>query len=140
MTAQLEGPDPAYVESVEKVETFEKVETVETSEQRKMLRKPIYPRLLRLRHVHPNAWQRALFGEGAIGAALLLVAADVATAWTILVLPVAVAVVVKANDLVAGALVGPRPGNDRMGAHKATAPAQEGPALPEEGGTAGAKD
>ncbi|MDX6199066.1 MAG: hypothetical protein QOJ79_2217 [Actinomycetota bacterium] len=67
-------------------------------------RRPLYPRLLRLRHVHPNAWQRALLGEGALAVAVLLVLADLATAWTLLVLPVAVALVVKAHDLLAGRL------------------------------------
>jgi hypothetical protein len=65
---------------------------------------PLYPRLLRLRHVHPNAWQRALLGEGAVGLAALLVLADLATAWILLVLPLAVAVVVKAHDLLAARL------------------------------------
>jgi hypothetical protein len=67
-------------------------------------RRPLYPRLLRLRHVHPNAWQRALLGEGALALAVLLVLADVATAWTLIVLPLAVAAVVKAHDLLAGYL------------------------------------
>jgi hypothetical protein len=67
-------------------------------------KRPLYPRLLRLRHVHPNAWQRALLGEGAFAVAGLLVLADLATAWIILVLPVAVAVVVKAHDLLAARL------------------------------------
>jgi hypothetical protein len=78
-------------------------------------RRPLYPRLLRLRHIHPNAWQRALLGEGALGVAVLLVLADLATAWTLLVLPIAVALVVKAHDLLAGRL-------------NATAPDPEGPA------------
>jgi hypothetical protein len=72
-------------------------------------RRPLYPRLLRLRHVHPNAWQRALLGEGAFSIAVLLVLADLATAWTLLVLPVAVALVVKAHDLLAGRLETPPP-------------------------------
>jgi hypothetical protein len=67
-------------------------------------RKPLYPRLLRLQHIHPNAWQRALLGEGALALALLLVLADLATAWALLVLPLAVAAVVKAHDLLAGRL------------------------------------
>ncbi|MGI8535649.1 MAG: hypothetical protein ACR2K2_03955 [Mycobacteriales bacterium] len=65
---------------------------------------PLYPRLLRLRHIRPTVWQRALLGEGALGLAILLVLADLATAWTLLVLPVAVAVVVKAHDGLAGVL------------------------------------
>lgn len=72
-------------------------------------KRPLYPRLLRLRHVHPNAWQRAVLGEGAIGVAVLLVLADLATAWTLVALPVAVAVLVKAHDLVAGLLDRPTP-------------------------------
>jgi hypothetical protein len=84
------------------------------------VRTPLYPRLLRLRNIHPNAWQRALLGEGAIGIAALLVLADLATAWTLLVLPVAVAVVVKAHDLLAGVL-GPEPDSE-------TAPAPDGAA------------
>ena len=71
-------------------------------------RKPLYPRLLRLRHVKPNAWQRAALGEGAIALAAVLVLADLATAWTLLVLPVAVAVLVKLHDVTAGLLAGPR--------------------------------
>lgn len=67
-------------------------------------RTPLYPRLLRLRHVHPNAWQRAALGEGAIGVGVLLSMADLATAWTIVALPVAVAALVKAHDLLQGLL------------------------------------
>lgn len=67
-------------------------------------KRPLYARLLDLRHVHPNAWQRALLGEGSVAAGVVLVLADVASAWTIPVLPLAVAAVVKANDLLAGAL------------------------------------
>lgn len=70
-------------------------------------RPPLYPRLLRLQHVHPNAWQRALLGEGMAGLGLLLAMADLASAWSVLVLPVAVAGVVKAHDVLAGVLAGP---------------------------------
>lgn len=66
--------------------------------------RPLYPRLLRLRHIAPNAWQRAVLGEGALAAAVLLVLADLASAWTLLVLPLAVAGVVKAHDVLAGLL------------------------------------
>ncbi len=67
-------------------------------------KKPLYPRLLRLGHIEPNAWQRAVLGEGAIGAGVLLAMADLASAWTIVVLPVAVAGVVKAHDALQGLL------------------------------------
>lgn len=65
-------------------------------------RTPLYPRLLRLRHIEPNAWQRAALGEGAIGVGVLLAMADLASAWTIVALPVAVAGVVKAHDALQG--------------------------------------
>ena len=65
---------------------------------------PLYPRLLRLQHIHPNAWQRAMLGEGMAGLGVLLSLADLASAWSIVVLPVATGVVVKAHDLVTGLL------------------------------------
>ena len=60
--------------------------------------------LLRLQHVHPNPWQRAALDAGPLVVAVLLVMADLATAWTLLVLPVGVAVVVKSHDVIAGLL------------------------------------
>ena len=84
-------------------------------------RAPLYPRLLRLRHVAPNAWQRAVLGEGALAAAVLLVLADLATAWTLVALPLAVAAVVKAHDALAGFLAPQVP---------STAGAREGRATP----------
>jgi hypothetical protein len=76
------------------------------AEAAKKPQRPLYPRLLRLRHIAPNGWQRALLGEGALAVAVLLVLADLASAWALLVLPLAVAVVVKAHDVLAGALAG----------------------------------
>lgn len=70
-------------------------------------KRPLYPRLLRLKNVHPNAWQRAALGEGAFGVAALLCLADVASLWTLVALPVAVAAIVKAHDVVAGVLQPP---------------------------------
>ncbi len=76
-------------------------------------KRPLYIRLLRLRHIEPNTVQRALLGEGSIAVAVLLVLADLASAWTLLVLPLAVAGVVKANDGLAGFLQQPpRAGRD----------------------------
>jgi len=60
--------------------------------------------MLRLRYVHPNGWQRAVLVEGVLGLSRVLVLADVASAWTLLVLPLASALVVKANDVIAGLL------------------------------------
>ncbi len=89
-------------------------------------RTPLYSRLLRLKHVHPNGWQRALLAEGSLAVAGLLVLADLATAWTLLVLPVAVAAFVKANDLLAGFLA--RRSRPAPSGADATAPADSEPA------------
>lgn len=67
-------------------------------------RKPMYWRLLRLRYIRPNGWLRALFVEGSVGVAVVLVLAEKASVWTIIALPVVVALAVKANDWVAGGL------------------------------------
>ena len=74
--------------------------------------------------MHPNAWQRALLGEGALAAGLLLAMADLASAWAIVVLPVAVAGVVKAHDVVQG-LLERTPGNgDGAGPRGEPAPSE----------------
>lgn len=65
-------------------------------------RLPLYWRALRLKHLRPNGWQRALLLEGVLAVAVVLVLADAASAWTIVVLPATVALVVKAHDLLAG--------------------------------------
>jgi hypothetical protein len=65
---------------------------------------PLYWRLLRLRNIHPNGWQRALLVEGVLTVAVVLTLADVATAWTLLVLPAVSAAIVKGHDVLAGML------------------------------------
>lgn len=67
---------------------------------------PLYWRMLRLRHVRPNGWQRAVLVEGVTAVAVTLVLADVASAWTLVLLPVTTAAVVKAHDVIAGWLPG----------------------------------
>ncbi|HVF18625.1 MAG TPA: hypothetical protein VNA14_00075 [Mycobacteriales bacterium] len=68
---------------------------------------PLYPRLLRLKHLHPSAWQRAVLVEGAVAVGSVAALSDQVSAWTPLVLPVAVAVVVKFHDVLTGILRGP---------------------------------
>lgn len=70
-------------------------------------RQPIYWRMLGLRRLRPNAWQRALLGEGVAAVAAVLVLADLASAWTLLVLPLAVAAVVKGHDVLASVVTAP---------------------------------
>ena len=82
----------------------EQLETAEGEIPEPPAKRPLYPRLLRLQHIKPNAWQRAALGEGALGVGVLLAMADLASAWTIIALPVAVAGVVKAHDGLQGLL------------------------------------
>lgn len=67
-------------------------------------RRPIYVRLLDLHHVRPSGWQRAALGEGSVIVAVLVVLADLASAWLLVVLPLAVAAVVKGHDVLAAGL------------------------------------
>lgn len=63
-----------------------------------------YVRMLRLNAVDPKPWQRAIFVEGSLAVAGLLVMADLASAWVLVALPVAVAGAVKFHDVIAGSL------------------------------------
>ena len=69
--------------------------------------RPLYVRLLGLRHVRPSGWQRAALGEGSVIVAGLVVLADLASAWLLLALPLGVAAVVKGHDLLAASLAPP---------------------------------
>lgn len=64
----------------------------------------LYVRLLRLRHIEPKAWHRAMFVEGSILVSGLLVMADLASAWVLVAIPVGVAAAVKFHDVVTGVL------------------------------------
>lgn len=70
---------------------------------------PLFWRVLRLRYVRPNGWQRAILVEGIFALAVILVLADVASAWTLLALPLVSGALVKANDTVARLLPNARP-------------------------------
>jgi hypothetical protein len=65
---------------------------------------PLYWRVLRLKHIRPNGWQRALLVEGVLTLAAVLTLADVATAWTLVVLPLVAAGIAKTHDVLAGYL------------------------------------
>lgn len=73
-------------------------------------RQPLYVRLLRLHHVRLASWQRAVFLEGSLLVALILALGDLASAWILAVLPVAVAGTVKLQDVVTGAALAARAG------------------------------
>jgi hypothetical protein len=74
---------------------------------------PLYGRMLGLRHLAPSGFLCFVFLEGAVALGLLLALAELISWWGVIVLPVTVAVMVKLNDVVAGALsrseAAPRP-------------------------------
>jgi hypothetical protein len=70
--------------------------------------RPLYARVLRLRWVTPSGFLCFIFLEGAVSLGVLLALAELVSWWGVLVLPAAVAGMVKLNDVVAGALT-PRP-------------------------------
>jgi hypothetical protein len=67
--------------------------------------RPLYARVLRLRHIAPTGLLCFVFLEGSIALGLLLALAELVSWWGVLVLPVTVALMVKLNDLIAGSLV-----------------------------------
>ncbi|HEX6870283.1 MAG TPA: hypothetical protein VF163_04230 [Micromonosporaceae bacterium] len=71
--------------------------------------RPLYARLLRLRHIDLSPTAAMILFEGSITAGALLVLADIVPVWGLLVLPLAVAGTVKFNDLVTGADTRPQP-------------------------------
>jgi hypothetical protein len=70
-------------------------------------RAPLYARLLRLRRLRPGPVLCFIFLEGSIAFGVLLALANLTSWWTVLALPVAVAVMVKLNDVVAAATAKP---------------------------------
>ncbi|BCY06216.1 hypothetical protein L3i22_013040 [Actinoplanes sp. L3-i22] len=70
---------------------------------------PLYARMLGLRHLSPGGLLCFVFLEGALALGALLALAELVSWWGVLVLPAAVAVMVKFNDLVAGWLAPPAP-------------------------------
>ena len=84
--------------------TAHPVDPAVTGDSAPAVKPPLYWRLLRLKTLRPNGWQRAMLVEGVLTVAVILVLADVASAWTLLVLPLASMVLVKANDMLATSL------------------------------------
>ncbi|GAA2896714.1 hypothetical protein Acy02nite_81150 [Actinoplanes cyaneus] len=68
---------------------------------------PLYARALRLRHLSLGGLLCFVFLEGAFALGVLLALAELVSWWGVLLLPAAVAVMVKFNDLVAGWLAPP---------------------------------
>jgi hypothetical protein len=68
---------------------------------------PLYARMLALKHLAPSGFLCFVFLEGAIALGSLLALAELVSWWGVLVLPVTVAVMVKLNDVIAGAVSRP---------------------------------
>lgn len=69
--------------------------------------RPLYARLLGLQYLRPGGVLCFVYFEGSIALAVLLGLAELVSWWAVLVLPMAVAVMVKLNDVVAGSVAGP---------------------------------
>ena len=63
-----------------------------------------YERTLGLQHLRLPAWVRALLAEGSVVLGVLLSFADLASVWVVILLPIAVAAMVKFHDAVQGVL------------------------------------
>ena len=66
--------------------------------------RPLYARLLRLRHITPSGFLCFVFLEGTVALGALLSLAELVSWWAVLVLPATVALMVKLNDVIAGVL------------------------------------
>jgi hypothetical protein len=74
------------------------------SRRAEIANQPLYARALRLRHLAPSGLLCFVFLEGAVVLGILLALAELVSWWGVLVLPMTVALMVKFNDLIAGAL------------------------------------
>ena len=72
-----------------------------------MRHQPLYSRMLALKHLAPSGFLCFVFLEGAIALGGLLALAELVSWWGVLVLPVTVAIMVKLNDVIAGAVSRP---------------------------------
>lgn len=66
--------------------------------------RPLYARMLRLKHIAPGGLLCFVFLEGSVALGLLLALAELVSWWGVLVLPAMVALMVKLNDVIAGSL------------------------------------
>ncbi|MBB2942032.1 hypothetical protein FB565_001736 [Actinoplanes lutulentus] len=74
------------------------------SRRAEIANQPLYARTLRLRHLAPSGLLCFVFLEGTLVLGILLALAELVSWWGVLVLPITVALMVKFNDLIAGAL------------------------------------
>lgn len=72
-------------------------------------RPPLYARVLRLRTLRPSSLLCFIYLEGMIALGVVLALAELVSWWAVPLLPLAVAVMVKLNDLIASGLPASRP-------------------------------
>lgn len=85
--------------------------------------RPLYARALRLRHLNPGGILCFALLEGTVTLGALLALAELVPWWGVLALPGSVAVMVKINDMIAGAV-----GRSTPAGHGPTSRSQAGPA------------
>ncbi len=96
---------------------------------------PLYARMLRIRHLSLGGLLCFVFLEGTLALGALLALAELVSWWGVLVLPAAVAVMVKFNDMVAGWLAPPAPAGEPIAA-RATVQRERHTHRPRSGGHA----
>jgi hypothetical protein len=69
--------------------------------------RPLYARMLGLQYLTPSGFLCFVFLEGAVALGILLALAELVSWWGVLVLPLAVAFMVKVNDVIAGSVSRP---------------------------------
>lgn len=84
--------------------------------------RPLYARVLGLQYLRPSGLLCFLFFEGSVALGVLLALAELVNWWVVAVLPGAVAVMVKLNDVVAGTIVYPDASPRGRARGRATAP------------------
>jgi hypothetical protein len=81
--------------------------------------RPLYARVLRLKHLTPGGVLCFVFLEGAMALGALLALAELVSWWGVIVLPLTVAVMVKLNDVIAGMLPRSMAGGEPVAARAA---------------------
>jgi hypothetical protein len=88
---------------------------------------PLYARMLGLKHLTPSGFLCFAFLEGSIVLGILLALAELVSWWGVLVLPLTVALMVKLNDVVAGAVSQPAAAAPRLASPASAARASKVP-------------
>jgi hypothetical protein len=88
--------------------------------------RPLYARVLGLQYVQPSNLRCFLFLEGAVALGVLLALAELGTWWMPVILPLSIAIMVKVNDMIAGATARSGVGSRRRAVGTGLAPVAAG--------------